>query len=61
MNQKHLKLSKRMSFFSDISENKRKVCDLSWALDGCKLAAAHDVSEMFAGLFSESYVWDIGI
>lgn len=48
-------------FYSDISEKKRKVLDLSWALDGCKLAAAHDVSEMFAGLFSESYVWDIGI
>lgn len=49
-------------FHRDYSEKKRKVLDLSWALDGCKLAAAHDVCEIFSdsGLLHESYVWDIG-
>ncbi|XP_035207445.1 dynein intermediate chain 2, axonemal-like isoform X1 [Stegodyphus dumicola] len=53
---------KTVSVFRDYSELKRKILDLTWCLDGCKIAAAHTYSEVANSPLNpcfDSYVWDI--
>ncbi|XP_054706958.1 dynein intermediate chain 3, ciliary-like [Uloborus diversus] len=55
---------KTLSVFRDYSSLKRKSIDLSWSLDGCKIAVAHAFNSENSNVINacyDSYVWDTGL